>query len=110
MVITVLINFHIGAGFEEIREIVISFCFLVEVYDVLHEFLVLVPVCSLQEVGCKDVCLGASCVVGKTDDFRRVSKLDQALKRGDFITHFDVKVGGHFEAALLAAFLCNDSG
>ena len=83
---------------------------MIEVYDVLHEFLVLVPVCSLQEVGCKDVSLCASCVVGKTDDFCRVSKLDQTLKRRDFVANFDVKVGSHFETALFAAFLGNDSG
>lgn len=110
MVITVFINFDIGASFEEIGKVVICLCFLVKVYNVLHEFLVLVPVCSLQEIGCKNVCLSASCVVGETDDFRWVSKFDQTFKGGDLVANFDVEVRGHFEAALFATFLGDDSG
>lgn len=110
MVVTILIDFDIRASLEEVCKVVVGLCFLVKVDDVLHEFLILVPVCSLQEVGCKDVSLSASCIVGEADDLWRISKLDQTFKRGDLIANFDVKVGRDFETALFAAFLGNYSG
>lgn len=51
-VVSVLINFNVGASLKETGQVVKGFGFLVEHDDALHEVGVLVPVGCLQEVGC----------------------------------------------------------
>ena len=51
IVVSIFVNFDVGAGFEKGGETVIGFGFGVEHDDVLHEFGVLVPIGSLEEVG-----------------------------------------------------------
>ena len=57
LVVSVLIDFNVGASLKETGKVVKSFGFLVEHDDALHEVGVLVPVGCLQEVGCEHICL-----------------------------------------------------
>lgn len=63
LVISILINLDIGASFEETGQIIKCFCLRVERDDILHEFGVLVPVRSLEEVSSQNPGLWGSCVV-----------------------------------------------
>jgi hypothetical protein len=109
-VVAVFVNLDVGAGLEEVGEVVVGLRLLVEANDVLHQLLVLVPVGSLQEVGSQHVGLGAAGVVGETDHLGGIAQLDQALQGGDLVAHLDVEVGGNLETALLAALLGDDLG
>jgi hypothetical protein len=105
LVITVLVDFECGAGFEEVGEIFEGLGFRVEGNYAFHELGVLVPIGCLEEVGCQDPSLWGAGVVGEGYDLVGITQLDQTFQCSLLVGEADVQIGSRLETALFPAFL-----